>query len=161
MAVLMSAVTNGGTIYKPQLVEKVMDISGRVVKRFNPEARGSIKIPSAHLEAIKKALRGVVIDPHGTGKNARVKGLEIMGKTGTAQVVKQKKRGQEKKLAFKQKDHAWFIASAQAGGSKLAITVIVEHGGHGGDAAAPIAKQIFETWMKLQLPAEQILEREA
>jgi len=103
---------------------------------------------------VKNALIGVVNQPHGTGSKARVKGLIVAGKTGTAQVVALKKEKEPKpvvEIPWKFRDHAWFVAVAPADAPKIAVAVLIEHGGHGGSAAAPIAKELIKAY--LQIPS--------
>ena len=87
----------------------------------------------------------------GTGKKARVLGVEVAGKTGTSQVVKM---GEDRNRANRganeaTRDHAWFISYAPTVTPRIAVGVLVEHMGHGGSAAAPLAKQLIETFIKL------------
>jgi penicillin-binding protein 2 len=70
----------------------------------------------------------------------------VAGKTGTAQVIAQKIPG--RKLSENTQDHAWFIAYAPVDDPKIAVAVLVEHGGHGGGAAAPVARRVIEEYMK-------------
>jgi penicillin-binding protein 2 len=70
----------------------------------------------------------------------------VAGKTGTAQVIAQKEQG--KKLSGLTQDHAWFIAYAPVENPRIAVAVLVEHGGHGGGAAAPIARRVIEEYIK-------------
>jgi penicillin-binding protein 2 len=90
----------------------------------------------------------VVNDPKGTAWIAHVEGLDISGKTGTAQVVgRSKERGlSEEELAPRLKSHAWFVAYAPSNDPKIAVSVIVEHGGHGSSAAGPIAREVIKTY---------------
>jgi len=83
--------------------------------------------------------------------------VEIAGKTGTAQVVEMKSAYvKTEQLAYFNRDHAWFVAYAPAQNPKIALVTLVEHGGHGGDAAAPLAKKVIEKYMELQArPPEQ------
>jgi penicillin-binding protein 2 len=77
----------------------------------------------------------------GTGTKARIAGIEVAGKTGTAQAVGGENRG--KRGEKSKRDHAWFIAFAPVDQPQLALAVLVEHAGeHGGTVAAPIARQI-------------------
>ncbi|HEY5593669.1 MAG TPA: penicillin-binding transpeptidase domain-containing protein, partial [Nitrospiria bacterium] len=91
---------------------------------------------------------GVVSEPHGTGVAARSNIVSIGGKTGTAQVVEMKAGIETKSLAKEFQDHAWFIAFAPVEDPKIAVAVLVEHGGHGGETAAPPAKRIIEEYLK-------------
>ena len=105
---------------------------------------------SENLERVKQALVAVVNEPHGTGWRARVKGITVAGKTGTAQVVnleteKASKGGDG--VPVKYRDHAWFVAVAPAGDPRLAIAVLVENAGHGGSSSAPIAGRMIEAYL--------------
>ena len=84
---------------------------------------------------LRHALTAVVRD--GTGTAARLPGLEIAGKTGTAQTI-------AKSDSAKGQDHAWFASFAPADDAQAVVVVFVERGGHGGDVAAPIARKIYE-----------------
>ncbi len=151
-ASLISAVANEGTLYTPVYIEQILDARGKIISTFKAIPSGTLPIKPAYLKAIKKGLKGVVNDKKGTGTRCKIKGLTVAGKTGTAQVKEQKKRGQNEHIPWKYRDHAWFVAYAPADKPKIAIAVLVEHGGHGGSTAAPIAKKIIETWIKLQSP---------
>jgi penicillin-binding protein 2 len=98
------------------------------------------------LEFIKEALIGVVNEPGGTGGAARLPGIVVAGKTGTAQVIS--KAIETHKLSEKLRDHAWFVAFAPAREPQIAMAVFVEHGGHGGSGAAPIARKGIEIFFK-------------
>jgi penicillin-binding protein 2 len=87
-------------------------------------------------------MQAVVSD--GTGGRARIPGLAVAGKTGTAQVVR--KGGP---LRGDHRDHAWFVAFASTTDPQIAVVVLVEHAGFGGAVAAPIAKNVLEAWFKL------------
>ena len=92
---------------------------------------------------MKKALTGVVMEARGTGGRSRVEGISIAGKTGTAQVVS---LGVGTAGDFN--DHAWFVALAPTEKPALALGIVVEHGGHGGSAAAPMAKELIAAYLK-------------
>lgn len=139
MAVLMAAVSNGGTVYRPT-----------IVKDDKPTVIRNADVKAETLEDIRRHLSGVVNEPGGTGGAARSGIVTIGGKTGTAQVVSIRK--DSKYLAEKHRDHAWFVAAAPMEKPGIALSVFVEHGGHGGSAAAPIAKRAIEAYM---LPPEK------
>jgi penicillin-binding protein 2 len=143
MAVMTSTIVNGGTQYKPILV-----------KDAEPSIVGNVNVDSETLEIIKEALSGVVYDKGGTGWAARSTLTTIGGKTGTAQIVGIKKDSQQ--LPEKFRDHAWFIAFAPVENPQIALAVFVEHGGHGGTAAAPIAKRAIEAYVKSQNKQEDV-----
>jgi penicillin-binding protein 2 len=149
VAGMMSAVFNGGKLYRPQLIKRIG--RGReAAHSFAPNLISEIKVKRKNLELIKAALTAVVNEPHGTGGRARVKGITVAGKTGTAQVVnleteKEAKSGEGVPMAYR--DHAWFTAVAPVENPRLALAIVVEHGGHGGSAAAPIARAMIETYL--------------
>ena len=97
-----------------------------------------IPIERKYFDTVISAMVGVVSEPHGTGWRARVKGIEVAGKTGTAQVIKQKEDKKKKEVEYWHRDHGWFVAFAPADNPEIVVAVVIEHGGHGGSAAAPI-----------------------
>jgi len=146
MLTLYSAIATDGRLIQPHVLGSVLDFNGRVIERTSGKVRRTEGIDRENFELVKKALWGVVND-QGTGGKARIDGYDICGKTGTVQVVGYD-RGKD--LAKTQKhlygDHAWFISFAPLSDPRLAVAVFVEHGGHGSDAAAPVAKKIYETF---------------
>ena len=134
LAVMTGTIANGGNLYKPLLI-----------KDAQPIILGKAKVRPQTLEIIKKGLSGVVNEQGGTGWAAKSQIVSIAGKTGTAQVVAIKKGSQNPHEMFR--DHAWFIAFAPVDKPEIALAVFVEHGGHGGGAAAPIAKRAIEGYM--------------
>jgi peptidoglycan glycosyltransferase len=135
MAVVTAGIANGGRVARPRLVERILDPRGGVVRTFETET-------------LERAISGrtagtltdmmVAVVENGTGAAAQIEGIQVAGKTGTAQTVEGAS------------PHAWFIAFAPAYDPQLAVAVLVENGGSlgseatGGAVAAPIAKQIFE-----------------
>jgi penicillin-binding protein 2 len=146
MARFAAAIANGGKVLVPQLLADV-----------TPEVVNEPEIKPEHLQRIQKAMRSVVVNPRGTA-HRELSSLpwEAAGKTGTAQVVKMSqdddKAGFTKKeLLRHHKDHAWFMGYAPYKNPKIAIAVFVEHGGHGGADAAPVAAAIIRS-MAAQQP---------
>ena len=149
---MMAAVANGGMLLKPYIVKRIEEPGGTTIKEFFPEIRGQITGSSENLEVIRKALRDVVNGVRGTGKRSRLKNIIVSGKTGTVQVVRMKSNEElekEDEVPYKYRDHAWFVAFAPYEKPEIAVAVLVEHGGHGGTTAAPIAKKIFKKYFKL------------
>ena len=149
---MMAAVANGGMLLKPYIVKRIEEPGGTTIKEFFPEIRGQIAGSSENLEVIRKALRDVVNGVRGTGKRSRLKNIIVSGKTGTVQVVRMKSNEElekEDEVPYKYRDHAWFVAFAPYEKPEIAVAVLVEHGGHGGTTAAPIAKKIFKKYFKL------------
>jgi penicillin-binding protein 2 len=145
---MTAALVNGGILYKPFLVEKIIDPEGQVVKEFTPTVEVELVGMDKYLGLIRDGLVGAVNDKHGTGREARLKDIKVGGKTGTAQVVtlEKFKEVDEEDVPYKHRDHAWFTSFAPAENPEIAVTVLVEHGGHGGSAAAPVAKKVLERY---------------
>jgi penicillin-binding protein 2 len=148
---LMSVVANGGIFYRPRLLKETRNRETGEITTPAPERLNKIMLDPAALDEVRKALVGVVNEPGGTAHAAQNAFAMVAGKTGTAQVIAQKVPG--RKLSEKTQDHAWFIGYAPADNPKIAIAVLVEHGGHGGGAAAPVARQVIEEYMKNAGPA--------
>jgi len=150
MATKISAGFNGGGVHKPQLTKGIGKTHADKVHGSGLKGRGRLGIRQGHLELVRKALIGVVNEPRGTGSKAKVKDITVAGKTGTAQVValKKGKGGDDRDgVPFEHMDHAWFVAVAPAEKPKIAIVIVIEHGGHGGSTAAPIAKEIIGAYL--------------
>ncbi|MFC1863405.1 penicillin-binding protein 2 [Thermodesulfobacteriota bacterium] len=148
MVRVISAIFNGGIIYQPKIVTWVE--KDEKITQFSPNVTGRLDAEPENLEFIKNALIGVVNEEHGTGGVSRIKGIVVAGKTGTAQVITleaEKRLNEEGDIPDEFKDHAWFVAIAPANEPKLAISVLIEHGGHGGSAAAPIAREMLKKYL--------------
>jgi penicillin-binding protein 2 len=143
---IMSMIANGGTFYQPQILKKSRDRESGEVKLYPPVKKRRFVFDPGVLEKVRKALVGVTTEPGGTAHGAATPLGIVAGKTGTAQVIAQKVPGM--KLTEKTEDHAWFIAYAPADDPKIAVSVLVEHGGHGGAAAAPVARKVIEEYLK-------------
>ena len=101
---------------------------------------------------MRRGLEGVVEEQGGTGRRARVPGIRVAGKTGTAQVVGRKEgedfgKKEDEEVEHQFKDHAWFVAYAPSEDPDIAVAVIVEHGEHGSSAAAPVAKAVIQSYL--------------
>ncbi len=138
LLLMVSAIANGGTIYRPFAVKKVVSLSGETLEEYEPEVVRRVPVKPETLAFVRQAMLGVV--EGGTGARARIPGIAIAGKTGTAQVVK---KGEGKGQADL-KDHAWFVSFAPVDNPQIAVVVLVENGGFGGLVAAPMAKQVYE-----------------
>lgn len=141
LAQLSAFVSNDGKNFKPQIVNRIVSTEGKVVKTFEPVVNAEPKIRKGVIKIVKDGMRGVVNEPGGTASSYRLENVAMSGKTGTAQAGSEKVR-----LG----DHAWFIAYAPAEDASIAMAILVEHGGHGGSAAAPVAKGITEKLFKVK-----------
>ena len=142
MAMIAATVANGGISYQPSLVYQIQEGDGTAVRR--PEKiRGDLtkanKLSSDQVEIVRKGMWRVVNDS-GTGTRAKVPGVTVAGKTGTAQAWTEGKKD----------DNAWFIAFAPYEHPKLALAVLVQGGKAGGEVAAPIAAKIIEECLALE-----------
>jgi len=148
MLVFTSAVANGGKIYKPLILKSVYSSEGSVILESKKQLAGKLPVSKQTLQIIREGLWNVVNNKKGTAWIAHIEGIDISGKTGTAQVVgRSKERGlSEEELSHRLKSHAWFVAYAPSADPKIAVSVMVEHGSHGSSAAAPIAKEIIKTY---------------
>lgn len=158
LANMMAAVANGGTLYRPRLVSRVESIEGQRVYEQGPEVIRTIELKPETLNRVRNALADVVQGAAGTGKAARSPIIALAGKTGTAQVVEMKGAYlKSEQLSYFSRDHAWFVSYAPLNKPEIAIAVLVEHGGHGGEAAAPMAKKVAEKYaeMKNSSPTQQ------
>jgi penicillin-binding protein 2 len=154
---LISAVANGGKLYLPQVVERVENIYGKVLKEYLPIERGRANVSENTFRIIQEALMGAVNEPHGTGWACALKEAKVSGKTGTAQVIRMApnfKKGDMDRMPLKFRDHAWFVAYAPFEDPKISIVVLVEHGGFGAAAAVPIAKKVIEKYLSLESPSK-------
>jgi cell division protein FtsI/penicillin-binding protein 2 len=144
---MVSAIANGGTIYRPWVVKKVTTLAGEVLEEYEPEPMRQVSVKPETLAFIRQAMLGVVNE--GTGQRSKVPGVSIGGKTGTAQVVKKGEGKGHSEL----KDHGWFASFAPVENPQIAVVVLVENGGFGGLVAAPIAKAVYEAAFAARRPA--------
>lgn len=152
VAHMTAVVANGGTVYRPTLVEQVRDPDGNVVRTLQPEVVRHLTGHGRRLKQIRDGMVDVVNAPRGTGRRAQidVNGILVGGKTGTAQVVRlaQYKHLREEAIPYEYRDHAWFTCFAPAANPEIVVTVLVEHGLHGSSAAAPIAAKVLTRYFE-------------
>jgi penicillin-binding protein 2 len=138
MASLLAAVGNGGTLYRPQVVEMIAADPGNPDWSLEPVAAAQLPVGTDHLKVIQDSLHGVTSASYGTAYRA-FEGVEVpvAGKTGTAE------SGQEK-------PHAWFAGYAPAQDPEIAIVAIVEHAGEGATYAAPLFRKVLEAYFGIE-----------
>ncbi len=146
MASMIGTVANDGVTYRPRLVQAIMDRATGQRQELPAVPKAKLDVKPNTLKLIREALAGVVTE--GTATRAKSSIVSIAGKTGTAQTTALR-AGPEKDIPKKFRDHAWFIAFAPVENPKIAVAVLAEHMGHGGSAAAPLAKEVIETYIKL------------
>ncbi len=152
MARVYATIANEGTLYKPLIVDKIVTPEGKIFKKYNPVVVRKLHYSRRIWKIIKTALYKVVNEPHGTAYSQRLKNFEYSGKTGTAQVRKlgEKRIKDISEIPYEQRDHAWFVAYAPSKKPKIVVAVLVEHGGHGGSGAAPLAKKLIKYYFKVK-----------
>lgn len=142
----VAAIANGGTLYRPWVVKRVESWRGEVVATYGPEVVRKVNLDPGILELLRWGMLRVVEE--GTGRSARILGVSVAGKTGTAQVVKKEKKDDKDKkeapASGEIKDHGWFVAFAPYEDPEIAIVVIAENAGFGSVAAAPVARAVLE-----------------
>ncbi|MBA2690656.1 MAG: penicillin-binding protein 2 [Burkholderiales bacterium] len=160
MAHATATLANDGVMVRPRFVHAIQDSSSGRIRALAPEKVKTIPLKAEHLQFIKNSMVGV--NKEGTGARAFAKAEYVSaGKTGTAQVIamKQNEKYDEKKVFERHRDHALFIAFAPVDTPKIALAVLVENGGFGAVAAAPIARQVLDYYLtgkKTNRPAAEI-----
>jgi penicillin-binding protein 2 len=149
MVRFISALFNGGILYRPQATRSVGREGNETAFTFKPDIKGRWGIKQENIELVRRALLGVVNESRGTGKRARLGQIRVAGKTGTAQVIALPEEGETRaeEVPYKFRDHAWFTAVAPAENPMIALSILVEHSGMGGVEAAPIAREIIEGYV--------------
>ena len=155
LAQAMATLAANGALYRPRLVAHVDNLRTGERRHYEPQLVRQIALKPEHVEFVKNAMAGV--NREGTG--ARVfAGAQYTsgGKTGTAQVVgmKQNEKYDEKKIAERHRDHSLFVAFAPLDSPRIAIAAIVENGGFGARAAAPIVRTALDFYLLGKLPAD-------
>ncbi|MFI5347454.1 MAG: penicillin-binding protein 2 [Elusimicrobiota bacterium] len=148
MAVYAAALANRGTVWRPHYTQKIIYADGRPDFVQTPERLGQVLAKDSAWDEVQLGMQVVVSS--GTGYSARIPGLLVAGKTGTAQ----NPHGE---------DHAWFISYAAKPGepATIAVAVLVENGGHGAAAAAPIAKKMILAYFGMPDPEAAAAARQA
>lgn len=161
LALATATLANDGVMFRPHIVDYIEDASTRERTKVEPKPLRTLDLKSEHIAVVKQGMIGV--NKEGTG--ARVFAgapYTSAGKTGTAQVVgiKQGEKYVESRVQERHRDHSWFIAFAPAEKPVIALAVIVENGGFGARAAAPIARQVFDYYLLGKKPAQPAPEDE-
>lgn len=131
MACAIGAIANGGTLYEPHIMKEIIDPQNGNVIKYEGKSK-QINASQKDFETVRKAMEGCVRS--GTGKGCAVPGIRVGGKTGSAQATGG--------IA-----HGWFVAFAPVDNPKIAVATIVEHGGSGSGAAAPVCKALIKQYL--------------
>jgi penicillin-binding protein 2 len=132
MATMISAVATRGRLPTPHLI------------RGQQAAAEHLDVHPATYEIVRRALRQAV--ESGTGQAADLGEIRVAGKTGTAQVFRHSAGVDPDDLPKQERDHGWFVGYAPTERPTIAFAVVVEHGGHGGTSAAPVARRVLEVY---------------
>ncbi len=158
IAGMTAAIANGGTRYKPIILESIKTADGRLIYQNESQVIGKIPLNDHALGLVRKGLWDVVNSEQGTARGSRLVDIEMSGKTGTSQVISRKKdetRSEDERPAH-HRPHAWFVAYAPSDAPQIAIAVLVEHGEHGSGAAAPIAREMVKTYLRKNWPVNRV-----
>jgi penicillin-binding protein 2 len=148
----IAAIANGGVAFKPRMLKQVTDATTGQARALEPVIDGRLPLKPENLEVIQRALVGVAKE--GTSARAFLNaGYVSAGKTGTAQLFGLKgEKYVEGRVAERLRDHAWYVAYAPAEAPTIALVVLVENGGFGATAAAPLARAAFDYHLLKKLP---------
>lgn len=150
LASMTATIANEGTIYRPHLVKRIVDADGKTLRETKTEIIGTASFSKESFRLVKQGMYAVVNDAGGTGAAARQYDVKVAGKTGTSQVVKL--RDSKLGTPYQYRDHALFVAFAPYDKPEVAVAVVVEHGEHGGAAAAPIASRMLRAYFDSKKP---------
>lgn len=140
LATLYGAIANGGTFYKPYVVEAVLSPEGRAIQSFGPEVRRKIDLDPQILAVVKRGLGDVVAGGTAAAAFAGFP-IAVAGKTGTAETA-----------VHSRDNHAWFAAFAPAENPEIVVVVMIERGGSGSSSAAPVARKVLEAFFGIKKP---------
>jgi penicillin-binding protein 2 len=144
-----AGLSEGGLLVTPHLFLRSEDPRTGQTLRYVPEIHRAGPISPDIIDIIKDGMYDAVNLPRGTAYASRIPGISVCGKTGTSQVVSFGVRGP---LPYQFRDHALFTAFAPREDPQIVVTVLVEHGGHGASAAAPIARSIIAKYFGIDVP---------
>ena len=150
LAMAYAAIANGGNLYVPQLLERVVSADGDLVLEHGPKLRRKINVSTQNFDILKRGMWKAVNELGGTiFEHGRSEILAYSGKSGTAQVrARSKTPGEEVTGWDPRREHAWFAGFAPSENPEVALVVLVEHGGSGGKVAGPVARSIFESYFQ-------------
>lgn len=154
----LATLLNGGNLFRPHVVSHIVDSVTGERRPVEPEPIARIPLNPRHVDAIRQAMADVTVT--GTAVQAfRDAPYTSGGKTGTAQVFSLRgQRYDADKIPEHLRDHAWYIGFAPAENPTIALAVLVENGGFGGQSAAPVARQVFDYYLlgaPVEAPAEE------
>ncbi len=145
----VAAVANGGTLYRPQLVARMTDAEGVVVMEMQPEIIRTLPVKPEYMTVVREGMFGAVNWSNGTAPGARVAGVTVAGKTGTAEFW-------DPEVGYDAKGflptHAWFTAFAPFDNPQIAVVAFIYNGGEGSAVTVPVVSEILHTFFKVPMP---------
>ncbi len=141
-----AALVNGGRLLRPRLVHAVVDPATGAEQAQTTEVMRLLDLPPGAMRLVMEGLHDAVNTEDGTAYTARIEGLPFAGKTGTAQAPETRPGADERIAAWLKADHAWFVGYAPSRRPRIVVVAFVEHGGFGGQVAAPVARQVIEAY---------------
>jgi penicillin-binding protein 2 len=162
LAMMTAALANGGKLLRPALVDKIVGSDGTLIFEHAPIVRWEIPLERKDLDELQNAMEDVVKEKRGTGARCRIPGINIHAKTGTSQVIRAKTRTKdEDQIPYHERTHAIFVAYVNDRPKKIALAVVVEHGGGGGASAGPIARKVIARYYGVPDPGDPESDRPA
>ena len=146
IANMYAAIGNGGTLYKPRIVDRIQHLATGEIEIPSVSEIGKLPISPRNLELLRRGLVEAVNGPQGTGRRAKSSVVEVAGKTGTAEY------SGVPDVEGNPPSHAWFIGYAPADFPRIAFAVLIRDGGEGSLAAAPVARDIVEFFFTGEMP---------
>lgn len=137
----IAAIANGGTLYKPYIVQKVVDFNGKVLKENEPVILGHVNVSPKTLAIVRQGMHEVTLPPDGTAYGFFVGFPQLAAKTGTSEV-------------YGHNPHALFVAFSPYENPDIAIAAILEFAGHGGTIAGPVVEDMLAAHIGLPIPGE-------
>ena len=142
LANYIATIANGGIRYKPYLVQRVLDPYGKVLRENTPVELGRAAVSPKTLAVAQQGMREVALPPDGTAVGLFTGFPPVAAKTGTAEVQNHD-------------DHALFVAYAPFEQPEIAVAVVMEHAGHGGSVAGPVAEDMLAAYFGLPIPGQK------
>ena len=147
MAVVYSAIANGGTIFYPRIIDRIETAYGQPLFQYPVRVRSKLPFKQETLKTIIEGLDMVLNNEEiGTAYAVRLPTVHAAGKTGSAQVIS--RRASNASVEFKYRDHAWFASFAPVEKPEIVVVVFLEHGGSGGTNAAPVAMEVLDRYFR-------------
>jgi penicillin-binding protein 2 len=159
VANMTAATANRGTLYRPQLVDKITDAEGKVVKPFEPIVIRQLAVDPAYLDIVREGMYGAINWNIGTAPVAQLKDVAVAGKTGTAEYFRDDNHDQQPDRDEKGNlpTHAWFTSFAPYGDPEIVVTVFIANAGEGSAVAAPVAARILRSYFGIPEPAAPVV----